>query len=172
MYNMMIQQFYTLLSAHESKCTLNLLHLFHSAPPTSPLGTASLLFVFKSLWICLLLFSFVRSAAFLGTHFSVLLCVDWLRQVKQITLCHRWTEASHGNHNKFYLVRRSLCLWIMGGLDVKTSVSYGEWGTGGGDDWAEVSQISFVLEVIDLAAVGCWVFTKINTRGLQGGSLS
>ena len=60
----------------------------------------------------------------------------------------------------------------MGGLDVKTSVSYGECGTGGGGDWTGVSQISFVLEVIDVAAVGCWVFKKIDTTGLLGSSLS
>lgn len=31
-YNIMTQQFYTLLSTHHDKCTLNSVHLFHSSP--------------------------------------------------------------------------------------------------------------------------------------------
>ena len=57
MYSIVIQQFHMLLRAHQRKCTLNPLYLFHIfTPPTSSLATICLFSIVKSLIILIFLF--------------------------------------------------------------------------------------------------------------------
>ena len=67
-YNIVISQFYTLVSAHQDKC-LNTLQLFHPFPPTLPSGNY-LFSIFKSLVFGLCLFPFVHLFCFLNSIYE------------------------------------------------------------------------------------------------------
>lgn len=60
MYNIMIQQFCTLLSAYCDKCTLNPLYFPHS-PTHFPPATTNLFSVLKNLVFCLFSLCFLNS---------------------------------------------------------------------------------------------------------------